>query len=611
KSLQLAGGAVGGLLQLLARANPFVLIVSGISAAIGALNFFGDRVNAGIDEVTTLRDVAIAVFNLLKKAFFDAADAITRFFEPAIRFIQERLGDIPLTLGDVLTGFRRFANASIGIFVGIGEVVAFGFGQIRTSLEDFLGEDLIFFFTQSGRAIIDFWADVFGKVVGIVQKALGFIGIESKSLADGLGAAFDFVLPDSVADGFRGFGEEAGDIFVNALQRDYIGEIGAFLLPAIEAVSAEAARVAQQRLQDEADRLLIDTQTAKPQTDRPFERTKELQTLIDGLRTPVEKLRDDLASINEFRALEGIATDAAALESLVRADEAAVREFAEAVGGVDPSPFAEVENAIRLIEDQLMGVNNQVESRILEQALDNMNDELVDLKLNALGLSDLETIMQNAIPPAERYRQVVEKLNILLADNPEALAAAIQEAKEKILGLENVFEKFAESAAESLQNTLADFLFDPFEDGVKGMIRSFAESIRRMAAEVLANQILQSFFNNFAGGSGPLGQFANLALGALGGAQFGAQANAGVPMTVGESGGKPELFIPQTSGRVMTSQQASQAMSPNVTVQPAPVIIVDDPKKAIAAMHSREGQDATVTAIRGNSEAVKRDLGVA
>jgi hypothetical protein len=228
--------------------------------------------------------------------------------------------------------------------------------------------------------------------------------------------------------------------------------------------------------------------------------------------------------------------------------------------------------------------------------------------LNALGLDDMKDIMESAIPPAERYRQVVAELNVILADNPEKLAAAIENAKEKILGLDDVFESFQRGAAEGLQNSLAEFLFDPFENGVQGMVRSFADALRRMAAEALSNLILQQFFSAFAGGSGPLAQFANLGLGALRGGQFGNAAFAGEPMVVGESGGKPELFVPSSHGRVMTSQQAGNALAPNINVPPAQVVIVDDPKKAIAAMQTREGQDATMANIRANREAIRREL---
>ena len=51
---------------------------------------------------------------------------------------------------------------------------------------------------------------------------------------------------------------------------------------------------------------------------------------------------------------------------------------------------------------------------------------------------------------------------------------------------------FAEEAARNMQDAFADFLFDPFKDGLDGnAARAFAETLRRMAAEAVAAQIFE------------------------------------------------------------------------------------------------------------------------
>lgn len=42
--------------------------------------------------------------------------------------------------------------------------------------------------------------------------------------------------------------------------------------------------------------------------------------------------------------------------------------------------------------------------------------------------------------------------------------------------------EFAKQAARNMQSEFADFLFDPFKDGLKGMLGDFADTLRRMAA---------------------------------------------------------------------------------------------------------------------------------
>ena len=50
----------------------------------------------------------------------------------------------------------------------------------------------------------------------------------------------------------------------------------------------------------------------------------------------------------------------------------------------------------------------------------------------------------------------------------------------------DAMEEFSRQAAQSIQSAFADFLFDPFENGVEGMLTS----LRRIASNVLARQIL-------------------------------------------------------------------------------------------------------------------------
>lgn len=51
---------------------------------------------------------------------------------------------------------------------------------------------------------------------------------------------------------------------------------------------------------------------------------------------------------------------------------------------------------------------------------------------------------------------------------------------------------FAEQAARNMQDAFADFLFDPFKDGLGGMLKGFADILRRMAAEAAAAKVFES-----------------------------------------------------------------------------------------------------------------------
>lgn len=108
---------------------------------------------------------------------------------------------------------------------------------------------------------------------------------------------------------------------------------------------------------------------------------------------------------------------------------------------------------------------------------------------------------------------------------------------------------FAEQGARNIQDAFAQFLFDPFSEGLRGMARGFVDAIRQMLAQYLA-------FTAITGLGGALGNSTNPFLKSIGGFLSGARANGG-PVTaggaylVGERG--PELFVPQSSGTVMAN----------------------------------------------------------
>ena len=52
-------------------------------------------------------------------------------------------------------------------------------------------------------------------------------------------------------------------------------------------------------------------------------------------------------------------------------------------------------------------------------------------------------------------------------------------------------EQMSEQAAKNIQSTFADFLFDPLDDGFEGMVRGFADAIRKMIAEAASAAILE------------------------------------------------------------------------------------------------------------------------
>jgi tape measure domain-containing protein len=58
----------------------------------------------------------------------------------------------------------------------------------------------------------------------------------------------------------------------------------------------------------------------------------------------------------------------------------------------------------------------------------------------------------------------------------------------------NQMSVFADQAARNMQDAFADFLFDPFDQGLDGMLKSFGLILQRMVAEAAAAQLFEAVF---------------------------------------------------------------------------------------------------------------------
>ena len=76
----------------------------------------------------------------------------------------------------------------------------------------------------------------------------------------------------------------------------------------------------------------------------------------------------------------------------------------------------------------------------------------------------------------------------------DGLDTGLSKAQDKLTTTKDYMSVFADEAARNMQGAFADFLFDPFSDGVDGMAANFGKVIQRMIAEAAAAQIMDSLF---------------------------------------------------------------------------------------------------------------------
>lgn len=165
--------------------------------------------------------------------------------------------------------------------------------------------------------------------------------------------------------------------------------------------------------------------------------------------------------------------------------------------------------------------------------------------------------------------------------------------------------EFFKEAARGIQNALSDFLFDPFKDGLKGMIDGFSNAIRRMVADAIAARLAKSLFGDLLEGGDGAGSLIGGAVDFFKGIFGGSFADGGMPPTgkvsiVGENG--PELFVPKTAGTIIPNdifKSAGQVKKQTIAVNNTFVVQGN--------VDRRSQQQVATHAYNGVMKAVKRN----
>lgn len=122
--------------------------------------------------------------------------------------------------------------------------------------------------------------------------------------------------------------------------------------------------------------------------------------------------------------------------------------------------------------------------------------------------------------------------------------------EEQAKGAAKGMSVYWDEAARNMQDSFADFLFDPFQDGIRGMLRGFVDTLRRMAAEAAAASIFEKLFGKKESGGGLSGILGSFFGGMFGGAKAGGgSVSAGKVYRVNENG--TEYFKPAGDGQVI------------------------------------------------------------
>lgn len=178
-------------------------------------------------------------------------------------------------------------------------------------------------------------------------------------------------------------------------------------------------------------------------------------------------------------------------------------------------------NTIKKELEDLLDISTSI-TEFENSFADSIDSSFIDLQ---------DRIAEEFSPDAEWARNLSDAIDESLPDNTDLYAA------------------FARDIGSAMTNALAQFLFNPFENGLKGMLKGFLDVVRQIIAQIAAVEILTAIFSPFAGTSGLGGRIYK----SLTGKAMGGPVSGGQPYIVGERG--PELFVPNSSGGIVPNNR--------------------------------------------------------
>jgi hypothetical protein len=150
-----------------------------------------------------------------------------------------------------------------------------------------------------------------------------------------------------------------------------------------------------------------------------------------------------------------------------------------AAAGLDPA-------IVKAVRDDLTGA-----SKIAADELARLNSMLAVTDSSKLEIARKDMLL---LTDALTSGRIAEQQYL------EAVTARLDGTAGKSKEAASEVNEFAKQAAQNIQSTLADFLFDPFAEGSDKMLQKFGQTIQRMAADAAAAQIGKALFGDMGSG---------------------------------------------------------------------------------------------------------------
>jgi len=572
------------------RANPIILLVTVITAAVAAVIAFADEINVAKSGFISLRDLAIVVFSTLLDGFKAIGSAFSLFLNSIFGSVGPAFKEIEVSF----EGFLRFVARGFDALLGLAIGTVFGIVAAFKELTKVIGS---IFFSISIEI-----AKIFNVIIKkLVKQINSFIALASIALSKipGIRVAIPLLkapeleeLEDNFRTGFGNIGEAGAAGFSEGFKSSRLAET--VLDDILDKAQERAAERIQKRF-NEASAGFAGAVPTAPLTDpsatggrttesmaissqaMALERlNKELMQELElaGLSVGVREQRRQILDIENDLIKEGIdlkSQDAIlALES-ARSIISETQELTKRQAILDEleGPERDRQERIRIINELIAeGTGNQA---LLNKELERLRDGLEENKEFGEQFNDVFV----------EAGKIMENLGTIIA--------------QKVLGAINrASDALAEFAISGFQNV------DDLREAFANLFRDLAKQILSLIIRILILKALQASTGigvpvptTTAATGGPVGGLQQF--------QAGGVPPRRQPVIVGERG--TEVFVPQGPGNIIPNSQLQLAPEVNISV-----VNVTDPDEAIAAINTSEGERAVLNILSKNPSALRQIL---
>jgi len=265
-------------------------------------------------------------------------------------------------------------------------------------------------------------------------------------------------------------------------------------------------------------------------------------TVIGFLADAIEVLRRAFIIVTESGVM-----------AISKLNEVTARGVATILETLSRIPGINFENSIESVRDF-----ERTSSLVVAQARANIEEQL--------GKPMPSTVFKQFIAEAQEASEAAARASLELRESlniPEIIEEVLEDMVEDVETELTQMQEFGLQAARNLQNHFAEFLFNPFKDGLRGMAEGFINTLRKMMAEAASAKILGAFMGMLSGSANPLIAGIGAAFG--GTRDLGGRGAAGKAYMIGK-GAQPEMFIPDSAGTFIPNADKMGGTSFAITI---------------------------------------------